>query len=235
MDEKMDEKIKNESQDNKDLSLISPHLLRTVVSVLISGRCSEDGLEDATSLLTNLSKCSIETREQILVILLEGVKAIGQTLSSQISTLFENLSDNMESLMDMKPAEGVSSDSKTTVSILTGVVLPSIATPEQQRHTDHSNDLHLPSMVPLTCKGSQQSFFLRMLKVVCQLRESAQSVIATQRKPTMTTTSARGICVLCVRVCVCVCTCVCVCVCVCVCMRVCVCVYNTCSTVMCTI
>ncbi|XP_064399727.1 E3 ubiquitin-protein ligase HUWE1-like isoform X3 [Halichondria panicea] len=192
MDEKMDEKIKNESQDNKDLSLISPHLLRTVVSVLISGRCSEDGLEDATSLLTNLSKCSIETREQILVILLEGVKAIGQTLSSQISTLFENLSDNMESLMDMKPAEGVSSDSKTTVSILTGVVLPSIATPEQQRHTDHSNDLHLPSMVPLTCKGSQQSFFLRMLKVVCQLRESAQSAIATQRKPTMTTTSARG-------------------------------------------
>ncbi len=193
------EKMENEVQDNEDLSLIGPHLLRTVVSVLISGRCSEDGLEDATSLLTNLSKCSIETREQILVILLEGVKAIGQTLSSQISMLFENLSDNMESLMDLKPPEGVSSDSNKPVSILTGIVLPSIGTPDQ-RHTDHSNDLHLPSMVPLTCKGSQQSFFLRMLKVVCQLRESAQSAIATQRKSTMTTTSARGVCV-----CVCVC------------------------------
>ena len=39
--------------------------------------------------------------------------------------------------------------------------------------TNHSNDIHLPSMVPLSCKNSQQLFFLRLLKVVCQLRESA--------------------------------------------------------------
>lgn len=179
-----EEKMDSEQAFVKDkkMSLISAHLLRAVVNVLISGRCSEDGLEDATSLLMNLSKCSIETREQILVILLEGVKTIGQTLSSQVSNLFDSLTVNMESLMDIKQSRGDSKDSsnKTPASSLAGIVLPAIAAPD--RRMDHSNDLHLPSMVPLTCKGSQQSFFLRMLKVVCQLRESAQSAIASQNK-----------------------------------------------------
>lgn len=189
---------KMESQD-KESSLISAHLLRTIVSVLISGRCSEDGLEDATSLLTNLSKCSIETREQILVILLEGVKTIGQTLSFQVRALHENISDNVVLLSEKKPLEAEEPvESNKVTSILTGIVLPSLATPEQ-RQTDHSNDLHLPSMVPLTCKGSQQSFFLRMLKVVCQLRESAQSAIATQNKSTASS-GPRSMCIVCVCV-----------------------------------
>lgn len=168
--------------EKTELSLISPHLIRIVVSVLISGHCSEDGLEDATSLLTNLSKCSIETREQILVILLQGVKTIGQALNSQINALLENISNQMVFISENSVVEVEKPvDSNKPESILAGIVLPSLATAEQ-RPTDHSNDLHLPSMTPLTCKGSQQSFFLRMLKVVCQLRESAQSAIASQNK-----------------------------------------------------
>ena len=177
-------------------SIISQHLIQTVVSVLISGRCSEDGLEDATSLLTNLSKCSIETRELILVVLLEGVKAIGRTLTTQVSALYENLLENIESLIEKRLPEDEtkSNDSKSKAnSILAGIVLPTIAPPD--RHVDHSNDLHLPSMVPLTCKGSQQSFFLRMLKVACQLRESAHSAIASQNKTTTSqSTTRRGKC-----------------------------------------
>lgn len=163
-----------------DKSLISPQLLRIIVSVLISGRCSEDGLDDATSLLTSLSKCSIETREAILLILLEGVRTIGQTLCSQLSVLLDDLVWNMDSLVERR----LSSDDKLpgeprkSINVLSGVVLPTVAAPE--RHVDHSNDLHLPSMVLLTCKGSQQSFFLRMLKVVCQLRESAHSAVSSQ-------------------------------------------------------
>ena len=181
--------------DKKASSLINPRLLRTVVSVLISGRCSEDGLDDATSLLTNLSKCSIETRETILVILLEGVRTIGQTLCGQVSTLYDDLLQNMESLVERRSSDDQpQGETSRAANILSGVVLPTVSAPE--RHVDHSNDLHLPSMVPLTCKGSQQSFFLRMLKVVCQLRESAHSAITTQDKATqasLSTSANQGI------------------------------------------
>lgn len=181
--------------DKKEPSLINPRLLRTVVSVLISGRCSEDGLDDATSLLTSLSKCSIETRETILIILLEGVRTIGQTLCSQVSTLYDDLVLNMDSLVERRSSDDKpQGETSRAASILSGVVLPTVSAPE--RHVDHSNDLHLPSMVPLTCKGSQQSFFLRMLKVVCQLRESAHTAITTQDKATqasLTASATQGI------------------------------------------
>lgn len=182
-------------------SLVNPQLVKVLVGVLTSGRCSEDGLEDATVLLTNLSKCSVATRELILVTLLDGVKTCGQTLCSQISSLFEDLILNMETLKKRRKsapessgAAAVGSDSRgepssepsrsttgpSRFSALTGVVLPSVT--HEQQHIDRSKDLHLPSMLPLHCKGSQQSFFLRMLKVVCQLRESAQAAFAAQKR-----------------------------------------------------
>ena len=181
-------------------SLVDPQLVKVLVGVLTSGRCSEDGLEDATVLLTNLSKCSVPTRELILITLLDGVKTCGQTLCSQISSLFEDLILNMETLKkrrksapDQSGAVAMGGESSSTSAeparsvtgpsrfgALAGVVLPSVA--HEQQHIDRSKDLHLPSMLPLHCKGSQQSFFLRMLKVVCQLRESAQAAFAAQKR-----------------------------------------------------
>ena len=196
--------------------VVNPSLLQTVISVLTSGQCSEDGLEDATQLLTNLSKCSINTRENILLMLLDGIRTIGLTLCTQISVLLQDLRMNWESLKVRRysilpeeqeptatktatssgaaPAETSSaapSSSAAVSNLIPGVVLPGL-TPEQQA-VDHSKDLHLPSMVPLTCKGSQQSFFLRMLKVVCQLRESAQAALqAAQRSAGEVVEGGRG-------------------------------------------
>ena len=193
-----------ESAKIVESSVVNPQLVKVLVGVLTSGRCSEDGLEDATVLLTNLSKCSVPTRELILVTLLDGVKTCGQTLCSQISSLFEDLILNMETLKkrrksapDPLGAAAMGSESRgeplsvsaeparsstgpSRFSALTGVILPSVT--HEQQHVDHSKDLHLPSMLPLHCKGSQQSFFLRMLKVVCQLRESAQAAFAAQKR-----------------------------------------------------
>ena len=64
--------------------------------------------------------------------------------------------------------------SVTTSSALTAVITG-------RNTTDHSHDIHLPAMVPLSCKASQQSFFLRLLKVVCQLRESALNAVNSNR------------------------------------------------------
>jgi E3 ubiquitin-protein ligase HUWE1 len=179
-------------------SLVDPPLVKVLVGVLTSGRCSEDGLEDATVLLTNLSKCSVLTRELILITLLDGVKTCGQTLCSQISNLFEDLILNMQTLKKRRKSapdpSGAVSENRGELSAepvrsstvpnrfgaLAGVVLPSVT--HEQQHVDRSKDLHLPAMLPLHCKGSQQSFFLRMLKVVCQLRESAQAAFAAQKR-----------------------------------------------------
>lgn len=189
-----------------DFSIVAPHLLRNVISVLTSGRCSEEGLEEATTLLTNLSKCSIPTREQILFMLLDGVRTIGQTLCAQVVALDDSVNIKIqEQLLEKEMVVSYSSSGSnnggddqevvkgkrkavttppttaggaagnSAVGGTAGVVLP-LVTPEEQ-HMDHSHDLHIPAMEPLTCKGSQQSFFVRMLKVVCQLRESAQLAI----------------------------------------------------------
>ncbi len=181
-----------------EMSMVAPQLLQNVISVLISGRCSEEGLEEATTLLTNLSKCSISTREVILFMLLDGVRTIGRTLCSQIAVLMDAVrvvvheqaleagivAGGLE-LQDVQSKNNKKKFSRQTSgqsssgggsNILAGVVLPNSGTDDQQ-HVDHSHDLHIPAMEPLTCKGSQQSFFVRMLKVVCQLRESAQQAV----------------------------------------------------------
>ena len=165
-------------------SIVDPLLLKIVIGVLTSGRCSEDGLDDATHLLTNLSRSSVPTRETILTMLLDGVRTIGQALCSQITVLLDDIIDNMHVLKARRqssiPEEEEPAGPSVLASVAPGIMLPSM-NQEQQQHVDHSNDLHLPSMVPLTCKGSQQSFFLRMLKVVCQLRESAQAALQAQQ------------------------------------------------------
>ncbi len=179
-------------------SIVAPPLLSSIISVLTSGRCSEEGLEEATTLLTNLSKCSIPTREQILLMLLDGVRTIGHTLCSQIISLDESVNaqlqeQELEKQLQSYQQQEETQKSKTKPSaggsgVLAGVVLPLAGTGEEQ-HVDHSHDLHLPTMEPLTCKGSQQSFFVRMLKVVCQLRESAQLAISAANKANTTTTA----------------------------------------------
>ena len=187
--------------------VVEPSLLQVVIGVLTSGLCSEDGLEDATLLLTNLSKVSVNTRENILIMLLDGIRTIGLTLCSQIAVIIKDLSRNWELVKTQRgqnpsddpqqesekleppsvgaagPSGSPSSRTPQSSNVIPGVVLPS-ATPELPSLVDHSKDLHLPSMVPLTCKGSQQSFFLRMLKVVCQLRESAQAALTGAQKTT---------------------------------------------------
>ena len=182
--------------------VVDPSLLQIVISVLTSGLCSEDGLDDATTLLTNLSKCSVSTRESILIMLLDGIRVIGLTLCSHIVEVIRELQANWDLLKSNQrganfsdePPEASATFGTTSASrragntqttrsgnVIPGVVLPTM-TPDQAMPVDHSRDLHLPSMIPLTCKGSQQSFFLRMLKVVVQLRESALAALPGPQK-----------------------------------------------------
>lgn len=174
-------------------SLVSIDLLRSAVSLLISGKCSEDCLEDATTFLINLSRCSGATRDTILFILLDGVQDIGRVLCDQITCLLnditvslpkiarrsisipspEDAEEPMSSSNNLQPSTSSSAAASAAPALGTseGVVLPTLT--GARPTVDHSRDLHLSSMTPLTGKVSQQSFFLRLLKVICQLREAA--------------------------------------------------------------
>ena len=161
-----------------DVSLcpsVEKQLLKDTIHTLIVGKCSEDGLEDATQFLIQLSRADNSTREIVLSLLLKGVCSLGHSVCEQINALLLQLEENkascsrQSSIDDESPAASI-----TTSSALTAVMVGRSA-------TDHSHDIHLPAMVPLSCKASQQSFFLRLLKVVCQLRESALNAVNSNR------------------------------------------------------
>ena len=128
-------------------------------------------------------------------VLLEGVRSIGKCLCDQISILMDDITGN-EAILALHRAGATiseemmmvvnSSGAQPALGTSEGVVLPTLK--GEGPVVDHSQDLHLPTMGPLTCKGSQQSFFLRLLKVVCQLRESA--LLATNQARSASTAAA---------------------------------------------
>ena len=61
------------------------------VNVLASGTCSDEGLEDATTLLLQLSRTEPVTRDSILDLLLEAAQETANTLRDEIQSLWFEL------------------------------------------------------------------------------------------------------------------------------------------------
>jgi E3 ubiquitin-protein ligase HUWE1 len=59
--------------------------IQLAVEVLTSKACSEEGLEDVTALLLNLSYGGTQTRESILLLLLAGARQLGNVVSGHVS------------------------------------------------------------------------------------------------------------------------------------------------------
>lgn len=189
----LDEKCLPESQDS----------LRLAIEVLTSKSCSEEGLEDATSLLLNLSQCSNVTRTFILNLLIDGAKYLAGVVQGQINDLIydlrqlnqrnrteSGLSPSNSQQMQIQDSESMqqpstSSASKASSSAAAKGILQDRFTKETVVITSTSKqkarcELQLPSMVPLISKTASQSFFLRILKVVIQIRESAKDALAKE-------------------------------------------------------
>lgn len=229
----LDEKCLPESQDN----------LRLAIEVLTSKSCSEEGLEDATTLLLNLSQCSNVTRTFILKLLIDGAKYLANTVQKQINDLIldlrrlnkKNQSDSnimacsSSSGAQQGPSSAVYSDIVGNCS-MASTSPENLATQQQQLQSTSSGypsksssgnkgvlqdrftketvvitatgkqkprcELQLPSMVPLVSKTASQSFFLRILKVIIQIRESSkdtvlkEAVAQTARQSIATTSAA---------------------------------------------
>lgn len=171
--------------------------LRLAIDVLTSKSCSEEGLEDATLLLLNLSQCSNRTRTLIIELLISGATYLAKIVKQQIKDLMNDLqllnrtnkvhavaqtllsSSIQEPDMDAKSATSKGSTGTSTAA--KGILQDRftketvvITSPNKQKTTC---ELQLPSMVPLISKTSSQSFFLRTLKVIIQIREAVREAL----------------------------------------------------------
>lgn len=72
-------------------NVIPPEHLKLAVEVLTSKTCSEEGLEDVTALLLNLSYGPEPTRDTILALLLQGAQELGNVVRQNILDLQNEL------------------------------------------------------------------------------------------------------------------------------------------------
>jgi E3 ubiquitin-protein ligase HUWE1 len=146
--------------------------IKLAVEVLTSKACSEEGLEDVTALLLNLSYVGTQTRESILHLLLAGARELGNVVRDHVSVLLNELADLKSSgnlVVGIKEEEDESKHKGVLADRFTreAIVLTAPTKPKA------GAELQLSSMSALTNKTSSQSFFLRVLKVIIQLREAA--------------------------------------------------------------
>ncbi|XP_070192440.1 E3 ubiquitin-protein ligase HUWE1-like isoform X3 [Littorina saxatilis] len=171
------EDIKEESGASEEDPILIKEL-RTAVQVLTSKSCSEEGLDDATSLLLQLSWANNATRHSILALLLEGARTLGLTVRQHISSLLDELKElnarHPDDSEDSKDSEvGATQTVKGVLADrFSGGGSVVVSAPSKIKS---GRELQLPSMSQLTNKTSSQHFFLRILKVIIQLRDAARS------------------------------------------------------------
>merc|ERR1719341_771625 len=163
------------------LSSVKEEQIQLAVEVLTSKACSEEGLEDVTALLLNLSYGGAQTRESILLLLLAGARQLGNVVSGHVSDLLSELADlksagGLAALNKEEEEEGKAQGTLNDRFTKEAVVLVAPTKPKG------GGELQLNSMTALTSKTSSQSFFLRVLKVIIQLREAALLAIKKAKK-----------------------------------------------------
>merc|ERR1712168_1441770 len=126
--------------------------LGVCIEVLTSHSCSEDGLEDATQLLLQLSRSADPLRNVIVTLLVDGGKTLGVNLAEQITGLHKEIKEYNKNKKSNVDSPSTSSNQGEFTSRF-------------DKDDKLARDLQLPSMQPLTCKTSRQAFFLRILKV----------------------------------------------------------------------
>lgn len=152
--------------------------LQLVVNVITSKSCSEEGLEDAAALLFNVANCSEEMRHMILFLMLNGALKLSVEISSQINHLLSELQviNEQETARTyiIEAKEGSSSTDKPSKGLICDRFTKEAVVITAATKVKQTCDLQLPSMAPLTTKTSSQAFFLRLLRLIAQIRDTVK-------------------------------------------------------------
>ncbi|XP_044765781.1 E3 ubiquitin-protein ligase HUWE1 isoform X3 [Coccinella septempunctata] len=151
--------------------------INLAVNVITYKSCSEEGLEYITNLLLNLASSSLEMSYLILNLLLTAASKMGDIVKDQIDHMLSELK-NLNCSQKRKTDETIQpSTSKGTIAnrFTKETVVITASTKVKT-----SYDLQLPSMVPLTSKSSSQVFFLRVLRVIVNIRHSIKQTLRNE-------------------------------------------------------
>lgn len=160
-----------EAGSSKSNVIRSEHL-KLAVEVLTSKSCSEEGLEDVTALLLNLSYGPEPTRDTILGLLLQGAQELGNVVRQNIVDLQTELRSLKTALNPDGEEAGSSSDKQSKGAVIDRFTKEAVVVSAPSK-VKGGAELQLPAMNALTNKTSSQAFFLRVLKVIIQLRDAA--------------------------------------------------------------
>jgi len=174
--------------------------IELVVNVLKNKLCTQDGLQQAYTLLNNLSRINSATRSMIIKHLLSGTRELGLAVCREIDILMEeaikynqNASLTAAAATSNQPttSAGFNTPDETMDSQQTGSLLSAYSSRAQQAtstvqqnlidsysnlvisspKTKQTRELQLPSMSMLVEKNSNQKFFVRLIRLIINLRE----------------------------------------------------------------
>ncbi|KAG8260860.1 E3 ubiquitin-protein ligase huwe1, variant 2 [Homalodisca vitripennis] len=180
--------------DKVEVNPVTLHHLGLAINVLTSNTCSEEGLEDATALLLNMTVNLANTRETVLNLLLDGARNMASIVCVHIESLLNELRVLNSQQVQNDELEDNSVDSRLTSlkGILSNRFTKDTVVVTAPKKVKAGLDLQLNSMAPLISKTSSQAFFLRILKVIVQLRESVRNFDKKKRKQAAEMASSGG-------------------------------------------
>ncbi len=179
--------LENEPVLNKQIEL--------VVNVLKNKQCSQDGLQQAYTLLNNLSKINSATRNMIIQHLLHGTQELGMAVCKEIEVLLDeavrfntqtqlavggvaSITTDSDVSMDAQPSTSTSSNRLFDRNLIDSYSNLVISSPK----TKQTRELQLPSMSILVEKNSNQKFFVRLIRLIINLREAIDKEIKKRKQ-----------------------------------------------------
>uniref|UniRef100_F6XN27 HECT-type E3 ubiquitin transferase n=1 Tax=Ciona intestinalis TaxID=7719 RepID=F6XN27_CIOIN len=158
----------------EDTALQLEKELSLTVGVLTTHACSEEGLEDATTLLLHLSKSAPALRLLIIRLSLEGAQKLGGLLASQIKELLDEIIVYNQQQLASGAIPAVTTAPTKGVIVNRFDSTLTVVLSAKDKFKKLGRELQLPSMQALTSKTSHQAFFLRILKVIIQLQQASK-------------------------------------------------------------
>ncbi|XP_055349412.1 E3 ubiquitin-protein ligase HUWE1-like isoform X2 [Paramacrobiotus metropolitanus] len=163
-------------------------LLRELVNVLIARRCSEEGLENITHTLIVLAqRFGSSVRQAIGQMLLNGIRQLAVDVCKQIESLMKeaatyNAQKSREKTEESEESpESVSSDGSAK-----GIISDRFSTGESvvlyksKGKAQAGPEVHLTAMSNLTGKSSCQTFMLKLLKMMIDLRGNSRTFLRSR-------------------------------------------------------
>ncbi len=170
--------------------------IELVVGVLKNKLCTQDGLQQAYTLLNNLSKVNSATRTMIIQHLLKGTRELGMAVCAEIERLLDEALkyNSTQVLRSQQPTtSAAAANDENMMAVDGGALTPQggsgnrLFSAQQTLIDSYSNlvisspkqktargELQLPSMSILVEKNANQKFFVRLIRLIISLREAIE-------------------------------------------------------------